>query len=155
MMKNKLGFTLIEVTLTMSLIAILISLASLGLTSFQQTSTDMAFIDQLVSDIKHQQQKAILGVSSGNDLQRYGVYFKQDAYILFDGDLYNSKNENNIEVDLKSKTEFAEIKLYQNSILFEKGSGDLVHFEEGNNFVTLTNGNKISISKIGVVTTEN
>jgi prepilin-type N-terminal cleavage/methylation domain-containing protein len=153
----KNGFTLIELMIVMGLSSILFGLIIFNLGRFQNSSTQHATTDSLVSDIRNQQSKAMLGDTEGGiDSSNYGIYFYADRYILFRGDTFNSNDPNNFEIELPPSLSFQSTSFPGNQIVFEKLSGEITGFTPGSDSVTVRaiNINRdfvITINRYGVI----
>lgn len=156
---SQIGFTLIELLVVMSLFSILFGLATFSMFRFQGTSSQQSQTDTLISDIKAQQLKAMVGGTEGrNDSDNYGIYFLTDAYVLFHGNIYDSNDPDNFQIDLPSDLEFQNTTLLNNSIVFTKRSGELAGYVPGQDSFTIRALNigrdiVVSINRYGVITT--
>lgn len=156
--KSQKGFTLIEIMLVAGLSSVLAAVVVFNLLRFQNSSSSQANTDTLVSDLKSQQIKAMLGNTEGrNANDSYGIYFLSDKYILFHGTSYVSTDSANFAVNLPSNLVVQSTTFPGNIIVFTKLSGEIQGFTNGSNTVTLkaVNINKqtvITINRYGVVT---
>jgi prepilin-type N-terminal cleavage/methylation domain-containing protein len=118
-LKNNYGMTLIELMITMAIIATITSLTTINLLNTHHQANMNASIDTLVADISQQQNKSMTGeASSGN----YGLHFDSQKYVLFHGNIYNSSDSNNFPVDLGGTLEFNPLPI-PNDVIFARGSG--------------------------------
>jgi len=152
------GFTLIELLLVSGMSAILFGLIIFSLMGFRNTSSQQSNTASLVSDIKSQQFKAMMGETEGRtDSDNYGIYFYPDRYVLFHGSTFNSDDPTNFTVDLPEDLAIASTTLTDNKVIFEKLSGEILGFVPGADSVTVKalNVNKdivISLNRYGVIT---
>jgi prepilin-type N-terminal cleavage/methylation domain-containing protein len=89
------GFTIVELLVVMGIFAILASLSTLNLSHAQHGSYVNATVDTLVSDLKRQQHKAMIGDTEGRGTaSNYGIHFDPSSYVLFH-DIYSSRRDVN------------------------------------------------------------
>ena len=157
-MKIRPGFTLIELILIMGLLATLVTLASVNLLSSQHQTSLNSTLTTLITDIKSQQLKAMSGDTEGRGItDNYGVYFAATEYVLFHGSVYISGDPTNSVIPLDNSLQFSST-LPASSLIFAKGSGDIIGFTIGSDSVTLaspSNSKTIHLNKYGVVTSQN
>src|SRR5258708_5175245 len=97
------GFSLVEITLVMSLLILLVTLATLNLFQFQHSSQLSATVSSFIADYKEQQIKAMVGDTSGSGaLSNYGIFFGTSSYTEFQ----NTFGTSNFSVNLPSGTQF-------------------------------------------------
>ncbi len=148
------GFTLIEMLLVIALAGMLVGFASLSLVNSQQTTTVATATDSLISDLKSQQTKAMLGkVKSASNGASYGVYIEPHGYILFSGSYVPSDASNQtVQLDgITLSTTFS-----GNQIVFQQINGEVAGFVSGQNTITMTDTNgahpkTITINQFGSV----
>lgn len=152
------GFTLIEISIVMAITVVLLTLTTISLISFQQNAFVDTTVEQLISDIKYQQISAMNGAIEGeNTAQTFGIHFETNSYALFHGDSFDVSEPTNFTLSLESAMSFADVTFPQDEIIFEKGSGEINGFMDGQNTITLQDsGNNnhvtITINKLGVIT---
>lgn len=150
------GFSLVEITLVISIFAVLLSLATLNLFQFQHSSQLNATVSSFLADYKEQQIKAMTGDTSGSGaLSNYGIYFGTTSYTEFQ----NTYGTSNFSVSLPSGVQFS-TTLPGSQILFLKGSGMVSGFTSGHNTITIkdtVNNTQhiITVNMYGVVTSVN
>ena len=146
------GFTLVEVTLVVSLFFILVGLATVNLFNFQHKSQLDATVNSFQADYKEQQIKAMVGDTEGTSAStNYGVHFETTSYTLFRG-TYTFGNSANFVVVLPNTVTIA-TNFSNAQILFLKGSGEV----SGTGTITLTDTvtaaqKVLTINKYGVIT---
>ena len=153
---NRSGFTLIELTLILTIFAILITFTSINLLRPQFSSSFNPTTNTLIADLKEQQIKAMAGDSEGTGSQvQYGIFFEGDKYILFRGPTYIVGNPSNFAIDLASDITITN-NLSSSQIVFEINSGEWVAYASSQNTVILQNlsgdQNTIGINRYGSVT---
>ncbi len=151
------GFTLVELGIVFGIIALLSGFVTFNFVNVQKTTSINSVIDTLVSDMKSQQTKAMVGSGGSGVGNSYGIYFQSDRYILFTGTTYSSTNSSNFTVMLGSNIEFVNSTFPNNSLVFLRQSGELNVFIDGMNTITIQNTqglNKktITVNQYGVVT---
>lgn len=155
--KSRQGFTLIELLLVLAITLILISVSTLSLTNVQQFAYLSKSIEILLSDIKLQQTKAMNSYTLSGTPTRYGIHFEETTYTLFEGDTYVADAATNFTVSLDGQLSFEEVLFPNSTIVFERGSGEIVGFVDGFNTVVLNNpgssdNSTIELNRYGVFT---
>lgn len=134
------GFTLIELVVVMSAVAVLVGLVSVNLVTVQDKANLNTTMNTLIADFRTQQLKAMAGDTQGSGLVgRYGLYFEQNGYTLFPGGTYDPQGSRNVFVELPDSVVFEDITLPQSQIIFEIGNGEVVGFSDSQSTLTLTN----------------
>lgn len=137
-MLSKRGFTLIELLLVMSVMAILLGFVIVNVLGTQRRASIDSSVDQLVSDIKQQQIKSMVGeTTGGNGL--YGVHLGSSAYSLFRGVAYSSSNSANLNIAADGILTFT--TTFPNAdVTFATASGEIVNYSGTQNTITLSDG---------------
>lgn len=151
------GFTLVELLVVMGMFAILASLGSITILNSQNRATSSSTIDSLITDIRQQQLKAMVGDRTVNNTATTGVYFQPGSYTLFQAASYSPNDPGNFVVTLPSVLQFMTINLHGSAIVFAPVSGAIVGYSPTNNTVTLGNTSAgeqkvITFNKYGVIT---
>lgn len=147
-MRNS-GFILTELIVVMFIFAVLFGVVTVSLLTVRQKSVTYAPLDLLISDLRSQQLKAMLGDTEGQGgSSNYGIYFSQNSYTL---------ESSNFTVSLDSALQFINITFPSTSVIFAKGSGEVVGFIEGANSLTLkdtVSGEQktLTINRLGSIT---
>lgn len=146
------GFTVIELIVTLGIITVLLTLASVNLLSSQRRTSVNTALDILHSDLHNQQMDAIAkgGVARG-------IYFSADAYTLFTGSGYIPGDPANFTVSLSPGQQFSSVTFPSSAIVFLPKSGQISGFNPGSNSVTLTDSQvnqsyTLTLNAYGVVT---
>ena len=154
------GFTLPELLIVMGIMAILLGFITPNLLHFRQRSVINTTVDTLVSDLKSQQNKAMVGDTEGSGtISNYGAHFESNRYTLFRGSSYSAGDPSNFDINLDPSLSFSSITVPDSSINFEKGSGGVNGWAGGSDTVTLTdstNGDQkiIQINRYGAITVQ-
>lgn len=152
------GFSLIELLVVMGLSSVLFGFIIFNLVRFQGSSSQQSNTDLLVSDIKNQQFKAMIGGTEGRtDSDNYGIYFYSDRYVLYHGVNFDPNDPDNFTVNLPDDLELQSISFPNNTILFMKLSGDVSDYVQGSDSFTVRalNINRdfiITLNRYGVIT---
>jgi prepilin-type N-terminal cleavage/methylation domain-containing protein len=133
------GFTLIELLIVIGIIAIVSSFAVINLIRPQTKASLDSTLTPLVSDIKEQQLKAMVGDGSGSTPSAYGIYFETNKYTIFKGNTYSLSDTNNFIVNLQGDTSITNT-FTSNQIVFSQRSGEVVGFSSPNNTLTISSG---------------
>lgn len=134
------GSTLIELMMVLGIAALLFGFIGFSLFRAQHSSSLNATALKLTADFKSQQIKAMTGDTEGRAVaDNYGIYFESNRYILFHGSSYTIDDPTNFVIPLDQSLEFTGTTLPSSTIIFSKGSGEMVGFVEGSNTLTLEN----------------
>lgn len=154
--KKRQGFTLIELALIMSIIAILVSFIGVNLLKPQTTASTSSTATILVSDLREQQIKTMAGDGEGTAAaQAHGIHFESTRYTLFRGTTYSAGEPSNFTIDLESGLSLS-TTLPQQQIVFVKRSGEVAGYTSGQDTITLshTQGGEqktITINRYGAI----
>lgn len=156
-MKNQKGFTLTELIISMGLFAVLATFVSINLVRPQATSNVDSAINTVVSEIKSQQLKAMIGdTQGGTSTDSYGIYFENNSYTLFKGTSYSASDPENIVNDLPQGVSFSSVSLPSSQIVFEQLSGEVLGFNPANNSLLIVHSSgsatiDLTINKYGKI----
>ena len=140
MKKNLAGFTLTELIITLAILLILTGLTSVNLLGFYAKNTLNTTVPTLVSDLKQQQLKAMVGDTDGETSHdAYGIYFQSDRYTLFQGSTYSTADTSNFDILLNRDLQFSNIILPSSQVVFASGSGEVANYNPSFDYVTLKN----------------
>lgn len=152
------GFTFAEAAVSMAVIAILFGIVIFNLAGEQNRTTLRSTIDTLLSDVRSQQLKTMVGVRDGKDSAgNYGVIFMQNSYVLFHGSFYSASDPSNFVVSLPSNVQISSTGFADNTIIFSAVGGEIAGFLPAGNMINLKEVNQgrevtIKLNKYGVVT---
>ncbi len=137
---HKKGFTVIELIIIISILAILFTVSSVNLLGFYSKNTLATSVTTLLSDMRQQQLKAMVGHTEGQATHdAYGIYFQSDRYTLFKGPIYSSSDPTNFAVVLNPNLQFSTIFVPGSQIVFTYGSGQFTDYDSNFNYITLKN----------------
>ena len=77
-------------------------------------------------------------LSTTNESTPFGMYFQPASYVLFQGDTYQANHVDNFRVTLPEQLVFFEINVPNQTILFDRLSGDVRNYNSSQNTVTLS-----------------
>jgi prepilin-type N-terminal cleavage/methylation domain-containing protein len=156
-LKNQKGFSILEVILAMSVLTILLGIATINLFSAANKTYQNTTAATLYADLKTQQTRAMNGdTGTSTAAGAYGVYFQPTQYILFRGASYSSSNPSNFAVKIPDDVNFTNITFSNQQIIFASGSGEFANFASNQNSVIIRNveglGQKtVTLNRFGVV----
>lgn len=137
---TKKGFTMVELLLTMSILAILFTVVTTSLSTVISKSNIQSAAEILIADMREQQIKAMAGyeliTGGGTD---YGVVVFSDKYILFSGDSYIEGMDDNFTVNLQPGLEFDTSSLPFSTVVFERMSGEVASFNDSLHTIIIRN----------------
>jgi len=151
------AFSLIELIVTIGVIAALLSFSSLNFLTLQHKTTLNEQLELISSDLRTQQLKAMSGDTEGSGVfSDYGVYLANNAYILFHGSTYDPADSGNYQISLPPTLNLTDITFADSQIVFQKGSGEILNFSNSNNTFTISdsamNQSKIfTLNALGVI----
>lgn len=116
---NRQGFTLIEILVVVSIIAVLTVGVIAGLGYFQAQTTLETTAQEVLTVLRLAQNKTLASEGASN----YGVYFEAGRFTLFKGTVYNPASPDNQRHDLSSSLRFSEINLAGSLVYFERLTG--------------------------------
>ena len=149
------GFTLVELLVVMGIIGTLFGMVTISLLRAQHTASVSAVADQLVSDMRAQQAKALSGThDTTGGPNSYGVHVTSSSYSLFQG-ATDPSDQTDYTV---SPTGIAfSTNLPNNMIDFQERSGEFSGYVSGPYTITVTSAygteqKVITINRYGVIT---
>jgi type II secretory pathway pseudopilin PulG len=151
--KRSGGFTLVELLIIIGLFTILSSFAVINLIRPQTKANLDSTLTPLISDVKEQQLKAMIGDGGGASASAYGIYFESNKYTLFKGSSYTPGDANNFVVSTQGNTTISDT-FVSNQVVFGQRSGEVVSFSASGNTITLTSSGDsktITVNALGSV----
>jgi prepilin-type N-terminal cleavage/methylation domain-containing protein len=149
------GFTLVEIMITVAIIATLAALTLVNLGKPQVTASQNSIVDTLVADLKSQQLLAMAGDSGGSaSRQPQGVYIQASQYTLFAGPNFDSNDTNNFSITADQNTTFSST-FPGSKVIFATGSGEVQNFAGTTNTITVHRADDtktITLNRLGAVT---
>jgi len=155
-LKFNSGFTLVELLVIMGISAILFLLISMNFSDARTGTSLTTTGDTLLSDLKSQQTKAMVGDTEGRGIpDTYGVYIKPTSYVLFHGESYVPASTDNFEIKAADGVTLS-TTFPSGTIIFATNSGDLVNFNAAQNQIIVkdaytTRQKVIQFNKLGTV----
>lgn len=157
LLRSQRGFTFPELVIVMGIVLLLLGFVTINLVKVQNSSSFSTTVDTLITDIKNQQIKAMVGDTEGrSSADSYGIHFSGNQYVLFHGQSYSS-DSSNFSVNLDASLAFSSNTFPNGNIIFLQSSGEVSSYSATTNSIVLqtTNGSQsktITINKYGVVT---
>lgn len=157
--KNR-GFSLIETVVVLAVFAALLGLVMINILNSRSSTAINTSLSLLITDIKNQQTKAMLGDTEGRGVpDNYGVYVAPTQYTLFHGQTYSSSDSVNFNVKAENGFSFS-TTFPNNQVIFASSSGEIVNFVPGQDTISaveIRTGQQktIQLNKYGVITSLN
>lgn len=147
---NSAGFTLVELAVVIGVLATLLGIATISLGNVQQKASINTTVQTIISDMKGQQIKAMIGDTEGRvSASAYGVHFDANQYVLFNGSTYSALEPSNFVVPLPPNLQC----MTPTDIIFSQREGEL---PSATSIIikNVTNNEEktIQLNKYGVVT---
>ena len=154
------GFALTELLLSIGILAILMGLGTVVFSNWAHQDRVTVEVRKLVNLINEARSKTLAGYTlGGSSALNFGLYFQNDRYFLFPGTSFNPDDAGNQEFLLPSSVKLSTIELVNDSLVFEKISGEVRNFDPVQNYLIVgdTSANvekKISVNQLGTVMVE-
>ena len=148
-MRNR-GFTLVELLLVMSIMAILLGFIAISLVKSQQTASLTTTEEILIAELRQQQLKSMIGDSEGRATpDSYGIHFDANRYVTFHG-VYSEADNSNSFFNLEDNMQFNNSNF---DVIFSRLSGEIsspltVELQDNTN----SQLKRIYLNKYGVIT---
>ena len=145
------GFTLIELTVVVSIIITLLGFITISLVRSQQTASLTSVEEILVADLRQQQLKSMIGDTEGRPTSdSYGIHFDSNRYVTFHGLAYSSADTSNSFFNLENNMQFNNSNF---DVIFSKLSGTIsgaltIELQDNTN----SNLKRIYLNRHGVIT---
>lgn len=134
------GFTLMEVAVVMSLLTLLFGFVWVNLLGSKDSASQNTSVDILLSDLRAQQLKAMLGDTEGRiGHDAYGIRFGTTSYTLFHGSTYAPADPTNFTVSLGDNERFESVGFPGSVLVFASVSGEIDGFSAGADTIVLRN----------------
>lgn len=149
------GFTLVELLVVIGIIGTLFGMITVSLLRAQHTASISAVADQLVSDMRAQQTKAMSGTHDTNgNPNSYGVHVTSSSYMLFQGTT-DPSDQTDYTVSPTGVT--FSTNLPSNIVDFQERSGEFSGYVSGPYTITITSAygteqKVITVNRYGVIT---
>lgn len=151
---------MVELLLVMGILATLFGISTINLINLPAKTATETSVTVLISDIKSQQIKSMVGDTEGRGTpDNYGIKIEPDGYTLFHGQNFIATESSNFKIP--NERNFSYSSTFSNNIIvFASGSGEILNFIEGQNSITNTNDSTgqsktLEINKFGVITDVN
>jgi prepilin-type N-terminal cleavage/methylation domain-containing protein len=149
-MKIQRGFSLIEMIVVTTITISLLGFITISLVRSQQTASLTSSEEILVSGLRQQQLKSMIGDTEGRATSdSYGIHFDSNRYILFHGAVYSSGEASNFVNDLDSNMQFNNAGF---DVVFSKLSGTtsatIIELQDNTN----SQLKRIHLNRYGVIT---
>lgn len=132
------GFTLVEMLITLGIIAVILSFSSVSLLSSRNRSSFASAMTVILTDLNSQRLKAMSGDTEGAAPPAgYGIYFGSDGYTLFRGVSFSAADPANFDINLDPGQNFSAVGFPGSSVVFLAGSGEISGFSPGQATFTL------------------
>ncbi len=154
-LRNSKGFTLVELIVVMGIIATLFGMVTINLLRTQHNASVSATVDELLSDIRTQQTKAMIGTQDTNgNANSYGIHVTANSYILFQG---TSDPADATDFTINPGNITFTTNLPNAQVVFTQRSGEFSNYVSGPYTITVKNAygaeqKTIYINRYGVVT---
>lgn len=131
------GVTLVELLVVLGILAIIFSFTMVNIAPLRDRASLNTVTDVLLSDIRQQQLKAMIGDTEGNTARSpYGIYITSDAYTVFPGASYSADNTKNFTIQVDESAALL-TTITNNTLLFASGSGEFINYEEDADSITV------------------
>jgi type II secretory pathway pseudopilin PulG len=153
----KKGITLTELIVTMGLLALLLVFSGINFISSEVKANLDTQLMLMISDIRNQQFKAMMGDELATIPSSQGIHFNANSYILFKGGSFDQNDPANRVVNLNPELGFTGISLPGSNLVFSPGSGECSGCQAGTDTFELINiptgkNFRVTINHYGTIT---
>lgn len=158
--RGNTGFTLIEMIVVLGVLATLMSIGAVSVLRLQRHTHIQTVIATFVADVYEQRQRAMSADTQGRSTtDQYGIHFGSAAYTLFHGSSYVASDSANVVIPLQSPVNIAQTTFPNQTIIFQKGSGEILSFSQNANTLTFQNNANmeqisVSFNQYGTITSQ-
>lgn len=132
------GFTLIESVVAIMIFLTLMGIATVSVLTSRQKAQSNTTLKTIITDLRQQQIKAMVGSTEGSQVGSYGIFFWANSYTLFHGSAYNPADPSNSVVNLGEGVSITNILFPQSLVIFATRSGEIVNYSSGSDSITVT-----------------
>lgn len=149
-LNKKLGFTIVEITLAITISILLVGLFS----NYYNNARIRGDLSAQAASIVYYLRLANSSAMSGLNDENHAVHFENNSYTIFEGDSFNPADPANYEVSLPDSITISDINLNGSGqdVVFSKSNGETTNF--GTLTLNAANINKainIAISPEGII----
>ena len=143
--------------IVLSILILLFTLSSVNVSYLLPRTASVSSVEQLISDLKYVQIKAMLGDTEGRTEQSsYGIHFNSSSYTIFHGDTFNPADESNYTIQANDTIEFQPQNLPNDNLIFAAISGELVGYTGNDQVLIIHNKesqrqDQVSLNQYGVI----
>jgi prepilin-type N-terminal cleavage/methylation domain-containing protein len=120
------GFTLPELVVVIGIVTTLFAIGAINLLGAERKVSLTAAVDSLITDLRQQQLKAMVGDTEGRPIpDSYGIHFESQSYTLFHGASYSPGAEGNFVISLEPTLNFPSVTFPDSIVIFTRASGDI------------------------------
>lgn len=152
-LENK-GFSLIELLVIIVILFLLTIIVVPRLIDFQREQALKNTTENIISLLNQAKTDSLSSLNSSN----YGVHFTTNSAIYFIGDIFNSSDLNNYQIDFDSGVAISELNLNGggNDVIFPKLTGDPIGYGTITLYLTSVPDRQkiISISQTGSISVD-
>ncbi len=151
------AFTLPELIVVMGVLFTLLAFSSVNLLGSRHKASLNSTVTSLVSDLRLQQLKSILGDTEGrSSADSYGIYFGSNSYTLFHGSTYSAGSADNVVINIETGLSFSNVSLPGSYVVFSRGSGEFAGYNSSTDTFELSHSSAgltklFTINQYGVV----
>lgn len=143
------GFTLIELMLSLGIMTAIFGISSILLSNLIPKANLSSVVETLKAEIRQQQLAAMTNEKDSSDLAAdYGVLISSSEYSMFAGTNYNPLPNDSFTTKVPETIELS-TDFIDSVVIFEKGSGEILNYNENNKTITITDS--ISNQSVSIV----